>query len=123
MYPNDTRVAINEYLIDKIMTPQVEALKESYYLPKYDQFIKQLEGCMKKDGFSVTWSMGGTYGSYTGSIHETSGELEPPFSALDEFLLENFPNMGFLQYKYLEGKIQRYTDDERDYYGGSVTHG
>ena len=71
---------------------------------------------------SSTWSLGGTWGSYTGS----SGSISPdsPLTSFEEFdnIMEDIcPEINFMKYKKLYNKcISSDSYSENDYYGGST---
>jgi hypothetical protein len=89
----------------------------------YEQFIYSMEHNLKRGQFEAEWSLGGTANGWGGHSHTVGAEVETALDGLDEFLIEKYPTIGFLQYKMIERKIERTTDNKGDYYGGSVTYG
>ena len=71
--------------------------------------------------YSDSWSLGGTCGSYTGSIETVSPEDPKENEALDQFLEEHAPSISMLQYKKLVREcVTLETREEHDYYGGET---
>jgi len=54
--------------------------------------------------------------------YATTGEPEPEFEDLDNFLMEICPGMSFLQYKKLAQSIKRGDYSVNEYYGNSSSH-
>ena len=74
---------------------------------------------LKKPG---VW--GGTSGScFSDSLSTISPEIEPELKTLDEFFIEFYPQISFMQYKVISSFIDKDTFSDHDYYGGSTTHG
>lgn len=73
---------------------------------------------------SDKWSLGGTWGSYTGSSGSISPDPQPiSFKEFDDLLFKMCPNIGFLQYKKLYNDSVEIVQDSRgDYYGGSESY-
>jgi len=71
---------------------------------------------------SDTWCLGGTWGNCWGDSGTVPADKQPTeFKEFDEMLSEICPNITFLQYKALYGAtVTVETEDEYDYYGGSV---
>lgn len=116
----DVRVSaeVAQNLVDYFM-----AEAQTYRGQSYEQFIYTSEHNLKRGQFEAQWSLGGTSCGYSGNTYTVSAEVETPMDDLDEFLIEKYPTIGFLQYKMIERKIERTTDDRGDYYGGSVSYG
>lgn len=116
----EIRVAqeVADHLVDFYMSQNTPYRGQSY-----SQFIYAAEHNLKKGMFEASWSLGGTSHGWGGHTHTVGAEAEAALDDLDEFLIENYPTIGFLQYKMIERKIERTSDDKSDYYGGSVTYG
>ena len=75
-------------------------------------------------GFKETWCLGWTIGScFSDSLSTISPEIEPELKTLDEFFIEFYPQISFMQYKVISSFIDKDTYSDYDYYGGSTTHG
>lgn len=74
-------------------------------------------------GFETSWSLGGTSNNCWGNTQTVGVELEPDLPMLDEFFMEYYPFIGFLQYKLITKAIVRDTYSDGDYYGGSTYNG
>lgn len=125
-------ISINENLVSQLIVIKIEDfLKQQHdngtnYRDKYftyDRFISQILENIKEPGFEVRWSMGGKHGHYSGDFVSVSAEPEMDMEDLDKFLLQHYPNIGFLQYKVITHKIDKTTDSAGDYYGGHVDYG
>lgn len=57
------------------------------------------------------------------SLSTISPEIEPELKTLDEFFIEFYPQISFMQYKVISSFIDKDTYSDYDYYGGSTTHG
>lgn len=109
---------VAQHLVDYFMGDA-----QTYRGQSYEQFIYTSEHNLKRGQFEAEWSLGGTSCGYGGNTYTVSAEVETPMDDLDEFLIEKYPTIGFLQYKMIERKIARTTDDKGDYYGGTVSYG
>lgn len=76
-----------------------------------------------KEGFSTSWSLGGTSNNCWGDSHTVSAEVEPDLPYLDEFFIEFYPQVSFMQYKIVTKAVQTSTSSDSDYYGGNTTNG
>ena len=77
--------------------------------------------------FYESWCIGGvTGGSCWGDTPDTpvSGEVEPPFTGLDDLLLKVVPNLSFLLYRKLENELisRGEHDGSGDYYGNRTEY-
>lgn len=113
---------VGKALVDFLVSEYLQENESYYYTPNYDSFIKLTEDYGIKTGkFEVDWSLGGTYGHYSGSIETASPDLEQELDKLDSFLMHSYPQVTFLQYKMIGKKIKRDTHQDSDYYGGRTT--
>ena len=71
---------------------------------------------------SDTWCLGGTWGNCWGNSGQVSADEQPTeFKEFDDLLTELCPNITLLQYKKLyKATVSIETEEEYDYYGGSV---
>lgn len=125
-------ISVNEHLISQIVETKVENFLQrqneygSTYCDKHfnhEKFVAQILYEIKEPGFEVRWCMGGRHGHYSGDFVSVSTEPEMDMENLDKFLLQHYPNIGFLQYKVITHKINKTTDGEGDFYGGHVDYG
>ena len=98
-------------------------ITELYYDKNNNRSI--YSSSLPKNTIGIKWSMGGTYGSCWDDIQrQVSGDIEPEFTEIDEVLEKLCPNITFLQYKLLMGKLLNVDEtNEGDYYGGSIAYG
>ena len=70
---------------------------------------------------SESWSLGGTWGSYTGEISTVSPDDPKENEELDKFLEQHAPSITMLQYKRLVKEcVELKTEEYNDYYGGTT---
>ena len=69
---------------------------------------------------SEHWSLGGTWGSYTGASGDISPDKQPEsFDEFDKLIEEICPNITFLNYKKVYSAcVTVEEEEEHDYYGG-----
>lgn len=69
---------------------------------------------------SSSWCLGGTWGDCWGGKGTVSAEPPPAsFAEFDDFLMEIFPEISFLQYKKIYNECVKITEEGYgDYYGG-----
>ena len=84
--------------------------------------IQHIEYCLEQ-GFNTTWSLGGVSNNCWGDSSPVSAEIEPELPFLDEFFIEFYPQVSFMQYKIVSKMIQRDSYSDSDYYGGSTQNG
>lgn len=123
---NSQSYTINEEvgyaLVDFLVSDYLEKNESYYHLPNYNSFIQLVDDYGIKVGkFEVDWSLGGTYGHYSGNIETASPDIEQELDQLDAFLMHSYPQIGFLQYKMISKQIKRDTFQDSDYYGGRTT--
>lgn len=133
----NSRISIENATIDEIK--DIMLVSADYEDIKFE---KKLHAIVKKEGWKVfagehglsvdesgilkgaSWSLGGTWGSYSGSGGTVSPSAAPDgFRELDDFLEKVAPEITFLQYKKIMSEcvsIREYS--EGDYYGGRVTY-
>ena len=70
---------------------------------------------------SESWSLGGTWGSYTGEVSIVSPDDPKENEELDKFLEQHAPSITMLQYKRLIKEcVELKTEEHNDYYGGTT---
>lgn len=70
---------------------------------------------------SQSWSLGGTWGSYTGEVSTVSPDEPKENEELDKFLEEHAPGISYLQYKKIVKEcVTLETTEYNDYYGGTT---
>ena len=72
-----------------------------------------------KKGFEISWCMGGTI-NQDGDSRPVFPEIEPDLPFLDDFLMEYYPHISFMQYKVITRQIECKTKTDGDNYGGST---
>lgn len=94
--------------------------------PLYKVFAEKNNLFLKDDRYfrSDSWSLGGTWGSYTGNKGRVSpGEPLTCFEDFDNLLEKICPNITFMQYKKIYNEcVETDTYSEGDYYGGCVEY-
>lgn len=119
-------VSISQNFVDKILEDFIPFYQQNN---SYDtdlthaQFIEQLVQRFSQPGFKVTWNMGGTWADYNGKMGSVSPDTEPEMNELDNFLIKHYPNMGIMHYRMIANAIEKTTEREGDFYGGSTTNG
>lgn len=123
-----------QYLIDKSLAKKLIDFFGQEWINNYSSYshytaeqaaksaISHIEFYMTK-GFEITWSLGGTSNNCWGDSYSISAEIEPELPMLDEFFMEAYPAIGFMQYKIVTKAVQRSTYSDSDYYGGSTENG
>lgn len=106
-------------IAEKIIDHIEDKFKSSYYSKTYKDAQHFFERALK-DGFSTSWSLGGTWGNCWGNKGTSSPDVEPEMAELDDFLIKNFPQVSYMQYKVIARKIDTQTNSDHDYYGGST---
>ena len=96
-----------------------DQFSSSYYSKTYKDAQHFFDRTLK-DGFVAEWSMGGTWGNCWGDKGTSSPDVEPEMTELDNFLINNFPQVSYMQYKIIARKIDTQTSSDSDYYGGST---
>ena len=72
---------------------------------------------------SESWSLGGTWGSYTGKVSIVDPDNPKENEELDKFLEQHAPSITMLQYKRLIKEcVELKTEEYNDYYGGTTHH-
>lgn len=84
--------------------------------------IQHIEYYLSK-GFETSWSLGGISNNCWGDSSPVSAEIEPELPFLDEFFIEFYPQVSFMQYKIVNKLVSRDTYSDGDYYGGSTQNG
>lgn len=82
-------------------------------------------GLANSDTFeSESWCLGGTTGSYMGTIHTVSPSAPPAsFERFDDLMEEICPQMTFLQYKKIYNQCVTVKESSsHDYYGGTTNY-
>lgn len=116
-------------------------LENEYVGPKYTYEYKEHEVHQMTDidrilnkhveyngeGYAVInserWSNGGNWVNYMGNSSSVGAESPKEFDELDEILNQLCPDITYLQYKKLHKQcVTLEEDDERDYYGGSISY-
>lgn len=122
-YLIDTSLAKN--LIDFFANQWIENYSGyNRYTP--EQAAKNIKATVEmwlEKGFETSWSLGGTSNNCWGDSSLVSPEIEPELPMLDEFFMEHYPTIGFMQYKIVTKAIVRDTYSDNDYYGGSTNNG
>ena len=115
---------INQQVAQNLVSFFVKEYVEQdyHYNNSYDKFIKYVTVPFDNAQFKVDWSLGGTYGHYSGGMNTAEPEIEPELTPLDNFLMHAYPQTSFMQYKVLSQAISRSTYGDSDYYGGRTTH-
>jgi hypothetical protein len=120
----------------KLEEPDLEYLKEFDVMavkkktvvqkPKFVIWAQGHAVSVDKDNkmSSAEWSMGGTWGNYTGASGTLEADPQPAsFKEFDDLIYKINPDMGFLRYKKLyNDTVTIVARSEGDYYGGSCTY-
>lgn len=81
---------------------------------------------LKSDEYlHIQWSAGGVSGGNCwneGGHYSYSGEQEPPFLELYNYLEEKAPTLSFLHFKLLETKINYELEEHNEYYGNHSSY-
>lgn len=121
------------FLIDQTLGQQLIDFFAQSWIQQYDtsyrnisakeasKTIFSLVDLSLKEGFSTSWTLGGTSNNCWGDSSSVSVELEPDLPFLDEFFIAFYPQISFMQYKIVSKAIAYSTSYENDYYGGSTT--
>lgn len=117
--PEDFAKRLGNFLINQYLEDYSPSEKQS----ELANVHAKIDHALARNSFETSWSLGGISNSYSGRSHNVSAEPEAELNELDDFLLENYPNIGFLQYKKILQKMERSTDSNSDCYGGSTTTG
>lgn len=74
---------------------------------------------------SSSWSMGGSWASYTGATGTIEPEPQPQnFNEFDELIEKIVPDISFMKYKKIYAACVRVeSKSENDYYGGCEYYG
>lgn len=118
--------SLAQKLIDFFGNQWIESYNNYYnqYKPKdVARIIKETIQYRIENGFSTDWSLGGISNNCWGDSQPVGVEIEPDLPMLDEFFIEHYPLIGFMQYKIVTKSIVRDTYSDGDYYGGSTQHG
>ncbi|NCP98058.1 hypothetical protein GW796_08750 [archaeon] len=89
---------------------------------KEDNFLSYMDSRLKS-GFSTKWSLGGISNDCWGGSHTVSSDVESELTDLDDFLMAYFENVSYMQFRKISNKIETSTQDDSDYYGGSIAYG
>lgn len=107
-----------DYLIKKFNITLFQ--KKVYRAPVWRKFFEKA-GLYETTLKSISWSGGGTYGSYTGSMHGVSPEDPDDFDEFDDMVEKLFGEISYIKYKRLKNLVEMETREESDYYGGRTT--
>lgn len=110
---------MEQIIAEKFIDHIEDQFKSSYYNKTYKDAEHFFDRTLK-DGFSASWSLGGTWGNCWGGKGTSSPDVEPEMTQLDDFLIKNFPQVSYMQYKIIARKIDTQTHGNHDYYGGST---
>lgn len=94
-----------------------DQFNSSYYQKNHDD-AKRFFNRTLQEGFSASWSLGGTWGNCWGGKGTNPPDVEPEMTELDDFLIKHFPQTSYMQYKIIARKIDTHQSSDRDYYGG-----
>lgn len=121
-----------QYMIDKILAQNLIDFFGNDWIKNYSynsytpvQAAKAIYSHLDsflKSGFETSWCLGGISNNCWGNSFSVSAEIEPDLPMLDEFFIEYYPSIGFMQYKIVTKSIQHDTFSDSDYYGGSTQH-
>lgn len=116
----DKQLAKN--LIDFLANSWITEHSSYGYSPKQasESVISYINHAIAK-GFSISWSLGGT--SNNCWLHSVHAEVEPELPYLDEFFIDFYPQISFMQYKIVSKSVKFSTSYNSDYYGGSTSNG
>lgn len=115
-----SRTDIMEKIIAEKFIDHIENEFNSGYYTKTYKNAQQFFDLAIKIGFNASWSLGGTWGNCWGEKDISSPDVEPEMKQFDDFLIKNFPQVSYMQYKIISRKIQTQTSSSHDYYGGST---
>lgn len=116
--------SINEQVAGHLISFFVQQYVEQdyyHYSNSYPNFIKNMQMKFAVGEFKVDWSLGGTYGHYSGSMDTVEPEMEQDMIEFDQFLMHAYPHTNFMQYKILSQAVEKSTYRDSDYYGGQTT--
>ena len=104
---------------EKLLNFLTEEFNNGYNTKTQKNFINHMDH-MFKNGFKTSWSLGGTHGNCYGEKTESSAEMETDLTQLDDFIMSQYPNIGFMQYKMIERSITKNVQNDSDWYGGET---
>lgn len=117
--------SLAQHLIDFFGNQWIESYNTYYNHYTPEQAKKNIKAHIEtwfENGFSTEWSLGGTSNNCWGGSHNVSPEIEQDLPMLDEFFIDYYPLIGFMQYKIVTKAIVRDTYSSSDYYGGSTNN-
>lgn len=104
---------------DKLLNFLTDEFNKGYNTQTQKNFIYHMEHAFK-NGFKTEWSLGGTYGNCYGEPTQASAEVESELTQLDDFIMSQYPQISFMQYKMIERSITKGVKPNSDYYGGET---
>lgn len=103
----------------KLLDFLTDEFNNGYNTKTHTNFISCMHYAFKS-GFKTSWSLGGTTGNCYGEKREASAQMETGLDQMDDFIMKNYPQISFMQYKMIERAITRDIKSDKDWYGGET---